>query len=753
MKRIYLFLLLFFTGGICSGQSPAPGSGISPEDYRRAESFLANNISRKIYHLEVNPNWLKDVPEFTYATNTPRGKTFYKVHIPSGTIKEAFDHERLARALSDALGKPIERKNLPFGQIEWENDRAISFITDRVTYQANLKDYTVNKTGVLPAEEVSVREVRSPDGKWVAFSRDHNLYVRSQAQEIALSTDGKPDYAYASYLGWSDIMEGENGERPENFTAVWSADGSRILTQIADLRKGRKMYLLDWSIDSLYRPKLLSYYRGGPGDTNIVCYIPVIFDINTRKMIKVDLPPLPHFIGNPLRWNKDGSFLYGLYRHRGYQRMDLICVDPRTGKVDVKFSDSSRTNVENTTEFRLLEDKGIAFITSERSGWNQVYRLDWASGSVTALTRGDFVVKKFVAIDEEKELLYFTASGKEEGRNPYFNHLYRIGFDGSGLQLLTPENAHHEVHLSPGNQYFVDNYSTARQPTISVLRSLPDGKMIKELGKADISELLAAGWDFPEIFKVKARDGLTDIYGAIWKPSGFSESDRYPLIDNSYTGPQANVFPESFRSAVFSAAQPLAEFGFAVMAVDGLGSAGRSKAFHDWSYKRLGYGLTDHVVAIRQLAAKYSWLDTTRIGIFGHSAGGYDAAHALMLFSGFYKVAVASSGDHDHRMEKAWWPEMYMGWPVDSAYHLQSNITMADKMQGKLLLVHGGIDENVNPSATFKLAEALIRAGKNFDMLIIPGSGHGYTGHYGEYFTRKRWNYFIEHLLGKQALP
>ena len=267
------------------------------------------------------------------------------------------------------------------------------------------------------------------------------------------------------------------------------------------------------------------------------------------------------------------------------------------------------------------------------------------------------------------------------------------------------------------------------------------------MGQADISGV--EGWQPPEVFTVTARDGKTTLYGALWKPTNFDPSNSYPIIENSYTGPHTQVFPRDFRRAFNN--QSLAELGFVVMQVDGLGSSGRSKAFHNYSYKNLGGNLADHIGAISQLGKRFTWLDTTRVGIYGHSAGGYDAGHAVLAYPDVYKVAVASSADHDHRMEKAWWPEMYMGWPVDSAYHLQSNITMAANLKGKLLITHGGIDENVNPSATFKLAEALIKADKQFDMLILPSQRHGY-GPYWNYFTKTRWNYFIKHLLQKDPL-
>ncbi|HSU28429.1 MAG TPA: prolyl oligopeptidase family serine peptidase, partial [Chitinophagaceae bacterium] len=400
----------------------------------------------------------------------------------------------------------------------------------------------------------------------------------------------------------------------------------------------------------------------------------------------------------------------------------------------------------------FLESWGKMIITSEKDGWKQLYLLDIKDKSLQPITRGNYYVNGAVYVDEKSKTIYFTACGKESGRNPYYQHAYRINSDGSGLTLLTPENANHDVSISPDGKYFTDNISTPDQPTRSVLRESNTGKIVKELVVANVTALKAMHYQFPEIFTATARDRVTTIYGAIWKPTNFDPLKKYPVIDQTYTGPHTHMFPQNFLSSLTRSNQALAELGFIVITVDGLGTAGRSKAFHNVSYKNMGKNLTDHVLAIKELGRKYKWIDTTRVGIFGHSAGGYDAGHAMLEFPDFYKVAVASSADHDFRMEKDWWPEMYMGWPVDSTYDQVSNITMAGNLKGKLLITHGGIDENVNPSATFKLAEALVRADKEFDMLIFPSQHHGYTGKFNDYFTKKKWNYFVEHLLGARPI-
>jgi dipeptidyl aminopeptidase/acylaminoacyl peptidase len=523
-----------------------------------------------------------------------------------------------------------------------------------------------------------------------------------------------------------------------------------------DARNGKRMYLLNYVVDSLYRPVLLSYFRDSPADTNDVMYKPVIFDVDTQKMTKIDLPEYHHYMTVELHWTPDSKYIYGLYYHRGYKKMDVLEADLETGKVKTIWTDNSKTYVEPKTQFRYLEDKGIAFITSEKSGWNQLYRLNWNTGKIHPVTHRKYVVKKILSVDTTNKKIYFTAAGREKGVNPYYNSLYKISFDGKGLKQLTPEPVDHEVSLSPGDQYFVDNSSTAIEPTVSLLRNTEDGKTVMKIDSADVKDLRKMDWRPPKVFTATARDGKTSIYGILWKPTNFDPHLRYPVIDFTYTGPQMFLFNNTFTKTVlhsydqyspyYPSAQALAELGFIVIEVDGLGSAGRSKAFHNWSYEDLGNNLKDHVRAIKQLGRKYSWIDTTRVGIYGHSAGGYDAAHALEAFNKTYKVAISESADHDWRMEKASCPELYVGWPAGENYRKQNNIAMAPKLKGDLLLIHGALDQNVNPSATFRLTEALIKAGKYFDELIIPSAHHHYLK-YHAYVTKKRWHFFVRHLI------
>jgi len=745
-KLLLLFGFLFVLPSVWAQQS------LSKQDYERALSFLWDNVNnKKAFNLFVPPNWFPDSTGMWYLYHQPGKKTFRKVESDQMKIMPLFDHKKVADILTDSLEKKVNPDSLPFNRLEYINKDLLRFRVERKTWDLDLKTYRIRQ--YREKEDLNPNESRSPDGKWIACADDYNLYIRSveSGDTFQLSYDGEKNYEYASYFGWYDIIEGEQGERPEHFAVNWSDDSRYLQAYICDLRFAEKMYLLDWSIDSLYRPKLLGYYRGSPGDTTMVHMIPVFFDVGKKERIPLDLPRNTHINSASFRWSETPGMVYMEDQKRGYQKLELSLIDLPQRKIKNLVTETSTTNIDNFS-YWLVEDEDLLFFASERSGWRQLYRYDLNKEEINPLTKGEFYVNSVEYIDEKNGLVYFMASGREPGRNPYYQHLYRVSLNGKGLRLLTPEDTHHQVSFSPDGAFFVDNYSTAQQPTRTVLCEAGSGELVLTMAEADIDSLERTGWSPPETFEAIARDGNTIIYGALWKPTHFDPSKEYPVIDNSYTGPHTQVFPKDFQRVVSTENQVLAEFGFVVIAVDGMGSSGRSKAFHDVSYKHMGYSLTDHVLAIRQLGEQYSWIDTSRVGIFGHSAGGYDAGHAVLQFPDFYKVAVASSGDHDHRMEKAWWPEMYMGWPVDSAYQNQSNITMAPNLKGKLLLVHGGLDDNVNPSATFKLAEALIKADKEFDLLIIPSQRHGYGGEYRKYFMKKRWNYFIENLQGRTPL-
>lgn len=745
MKNYYYAVLMLFLTIQLQAQKP------TLEDYQRAVSFLPENLNNKtVFNLYTQVYWFKDNSGIWFVDHDKNGKTYKTLSFKNNRVQPMFDHDKLAQELSKLAENKLESGQLSLSNIELTKDGHLKFNFESKTYILDLKTYQLQIEKEEKKEEKNEFETKSPDGKWIAYSKDYNLYIKSTTtgQEYQLSHDGKRDYEYATYYGWYDIIEGENAERPKRFRVNWSKDSKWIGADVVDFRNAEKMYLLDHSIDSLYKSKLLSYYRGSPGDTTMVHVKPVFFNVETKKEVKTNLPTGTHINSVAIEWmEKSGQLLAG-YSERGFQKEFLKLVDLNNETEETLIEETSETNIDNFW-FRKLDKKQKVIFLSERSGWRQLYMVDMITKETKPLTQGNYYINSVVHTNEDKEEIFFLASGKDPKMNPYHQLLYKVDFKGN-TTLLTPENAHHIVSFSEDGNYFVDNYSTVNHPTKTVLRLAKSGKIVAELTSADASEALAKGWQSPETFQLTAKDGKTTIYGAIWKPTNFDPTQSYPIIDHTYTGPHTQMFPKSFDRAFMN--QSLAELGFIVMMVDGLGTSGRSKEFHNYSYKNMGNNLEDHVLAITYLGEKYPWIDTDRVGIFGHSAGGFDTGRAMLAFPDVYKVGVASSADHDFRMEKAWWPEMYQGWPVDSTYHEVSNITNAKNLKGKLLLVHGGIDENVNPSATFKLAEALVNADKEFDLLIFPSQRHGYQGKANKYFTKKRWNYFVEHLKGETPI-
>jgi len=746
MKQItllFLALQLIF--------NPLYSQEVSLEDYRRAVSFLHDNYNNKTaFNLKTKINWFKDGTGLWFIDYSKNKRTYKLVDFKNKKELNLFNHNKIANALTEFSEKLIKENQLSLSNIEKRGEWNLEFKFEENSYVLNLKSYQLTLKEEKTKEEKNLYEKKSPDGKWIAYAKDYNLFIKSieSNQEFQLSNEGKRGYEYASSYDWFDKMEGENGKRPKRFFMNWSEDSNWITTNIVDTRNAEKMYMLDHSIESLYKPKLLSYYRGSPGDKTMVMLTPVFYNVKTKKEVKTSLPTTTHINSVSIEMMKKSGELLADYLERGYKKKFIKHINLNNGKEQILIEETSETNIDNFW-FNQLQKKLKVIFLSERSGWRQLYMVNLITNKISAITKGNYYINSVVHTDEDKEEIYFMASGKESNSNPYYQKLYRVNFEGE-ITLLTPENTHHSINFSKNGKYFVDSYSTINIPTRTVLRSSRSGKILTELTTADVTDLQSKGWQSPEIFQLTAKDKTTTIYGALWKPTNFDSSKSYPIIDATYTGPHTQIFPKSF-DRVFSN-QSLAEFGFIVMNVDGLGTSGRSKKFHDYSYKNMGNNLEDHVLAIKHLGQKYSWINTDKVGIFGHSAGGYDTGRAMLAFPDIYKVGVASSGDHDFRMEKAWWPEMYQGWPVDETYEEVSNITNAKNLKGKLLLLHGGIDDNVNPSATFKFAHALINADKEFDFLIFPSQRHSYVGKARNYFIKKRWNYFVEHLLNEKPI-
>ncbi|MCO4822561.1 MAG: prolyl oligopeptidase family serine peptidase [Flavobacteriaceae bacterium] len=745
MKKILILVVTLILGS-----TPFHAQEVTLDHYERAVSFMYDNYNNKTaFNLYTSVNWFKDKSGFWFIDYS-KDKMIYKtVSFKGKKVENLFNHEKLAQSLSDISKEKVKSNGISVSNIERNSNGDLTILFKEQKYVLNMETYELLKEEEQKNQS-NLLETKSPDGKWMAYTKDYNLFIKSieTDEEFQLSFKGEKGYEYASWYGWYDKMEGENGARPKRFYVNWSEDSKWIATSIVDTRNAEKMYMLDHSIDSLYKPKLLSYYRGSPGDTTMVHITPVFYNVASKKEIKTNLPRATHINSVNIRGSQESGKLYASYSERGFLKQVVKQINLNSNTEVTLIEETSNTGIDNF-DYRVLEEKDKIIFLSERTGWRQMYILDLKTNETKQLTSGNYYINSIDYIDEDNETIYFLASGKETSSNPYHQQLYKINFKGKET-LLTQENAHHQIDFSKDGDYFVDNYSTITTPTKTVFRNSKSGKIIIELTTADVSQAQAKGWTTPEPFSMIAKDGKTVIYGAMWKPTNFNSSKSYPIIDATYTGPHTQVFPKSFDRGFRN--QSLAELGFIVVSIDGLGTSGRSKEFHDHSYKNMENNLEDHVLAIKELAKRHHWIDINRVGIFGHSAGGYDTGRAMLGFPDFYKVGVASSADHDFRMEKAWWPEMYQGWPVDATYEKVSNITNAKNLKGKLLLVHGGIDDNVNPSATFKLAEALINADKEFDLLILPSQRHGYVGKSRSYFIKKRWNYFIKHLLDTEPI-
>ncbi len=721
-------------------------------DYERAERFLPWTVRRMVYETDVRPHWLGSSEKFWYSSLARAGREFVVIDPEKGTRENAFDAGKLAAALSRVLRREVKPEDLPFDDFEFNGDRsAISFNVDENRWTCTLRDYQCTRD-TEAAQRGRERRAVSPDGAWIAVVKQSNLYVRSLAngQEIQLTNDGEPDRDYATPLpSLSQLARQGQNEVYRPAVVFWSPDSRRLVAYRIDSRFSGRFTSVQNAPPNQLRPIAYTYVYPLPGEM-LATAEPFCFDLRTGQHVAIETDPIEiSFQGGPsFSWSKDNRHFRFNVTDRGWRKIEVREADAVTGKVRTVLFESSDTFIDPGATFqRFFNDDNEVLWSSERDGWNHLYLYDARTGELkNQVTKGPWVARGIVHVDTKTRQVYFTASGREPNEDPYQQHLYRINLDGTNLRLLTPENANHTISMSDGGAYFVDTYSRPDLPGMSVLRRSSDGKVVKELEKTDAEDLLKTDWKYPEPFRGIGADGKTDIYGLIWRPSNFDPSRKYPVLEQIYTGPQGFFVPKTF-AAYRNNAQSTAELGFIVVMIDGMGTAGRSKAFHAHAYKNLGgAGIDDHIAVLRQMATKYPYMDLTRVGLWGGSAGGYDSAHAMLTHPEFYKVAVSISGNHDHRMDKAWWNELWMGYPVSKEYKEQSNVTMAGNLKGKLLLIHGDMDDNVHPAATMQLVNALILANKNFDLLIVPNQGHGESTN--PYIIRRRWDYFVQNLLG-----
>jgi len=748
---IALALIAFPAALLLVGSARAQGT---LEDYQRAQKFLPGNARHLYTTGDVMPHWIEKTDRFWYRRTTLKGPEinyeFVLVDAAQNTSNPAFDHARLAESLSRATKQHQDPAKLPFDTFDFvDNGKAIRFELQNAQWTCNLDTYDCKRGESAASEEY---ESRSPDGRWIAYVENHNLFLRdtSTGTVLQLTRDGEPGWDYATPIPPLRAYVAQQTDNPKERPAVfWSPDSSKFVTYRIDSRNAGRFTSLQFVPPNQLRPRAFTLVYPLPGEV-LPQTAPIIFNVLANTCVDVKTPPLDiAFQGGPdFEWFPDNKRFHYENEQRGWKAIELREVDAETGEQKVILKESAEKYVDpGETRFRFLNNDSEIIMSSERDGWNHLYLYNARTGALERqLTKGPWVVRQIVSIDDKARRVYFLAGGREKGEDPYLTHLCSVGLDGLNLQLLTPDNANHTDSMSPDNEYFVDNASRADLPGASALRRAKDETKVRDLEAADVTELVKLGYKFPEPFQGKAGDGTTDLYGLIWKPSNFDAAKKYPIIEQVYTGPQGFFVPKTFAAAM--RLQSMAEVGFVVVMVDGRGTTGRSRAFHEFSYHNLGGSFADHVDMIKQMAAKNPYMDIARVGIYGTSAGGYGAAHAFLQFPDFYKVCVSISGDHDPRLDKAWWNELYQGWPVGADYAEQSNEELASHLKGHLLLVHGDIDDNVHPVETMRLADALMSANKSFDMLFVPNMFHGESGVHAHYLARRRWDYFVQYLLG-----
>ena len=714
-----------------------------PADAYNAADSLLRLTADKVYYGNVMPEWIGRTNRFFYENLTPAGKEFIIVDAGKLSKNKAFNQERFAESLGKETGKKFDAGKLPIRNLLF-SDRlsSFAFTYDGYNWICNLRDYSITKREKVPErparsgwdwgfrDELANDPVESPDKKWVAFIKNYNVYLRKadDKKEYQLSYDGAVGNYYSSYI-------------------QWSPDSRKLVSCKVRPAEKHIIHYISSSPEDQLQPRHYSYEYQKPGDAVPQKY-PQLFDAVSLKHIKVDDSHIPNqYAISNIKWSRNSDYFTYEYNRRGHQQYDIVKVDAESGDSKVIISERSPTFIDYSgKKYRYDAEETREIIwASERDGWNHLYLFDSSSGELkNQITSGEWVVRNVTRVDEKNRQIIFQASGKEAG-DPYFIYYYRINFDGTGLKLLTVGEGNHNASFSPDYSYFVDTWSTVNTPPVSVLRKTDDGKVLMELEKADISELLRTGVRLPEVFVSKGRDGVTDIWGVIIRPSDFDPSKKYPVIEDIYAGPHNSFVPKSFRGQATSMHQ-LAELGFIVVKIDGMGTSNRSKAFHDVCWKNIrDAGFPDRILWIKAAAEKYPYMDLERVGIYGTSAGGQNAAGAVLFHPDFYKVAVASCGCHDNRMDKMWWNEAWMGWPVGVEYSESSNVDNAWRLKGKLLLLNGEMDYNVDPSSTVQLVNALIKANKDFEYVLLPGAGHTSGGVYGE---RKRRDFFVRHLLG-----
>lgn len=734
---------------------------LTDADYARAERLLGYNTSKLVFGTSVRPTWLPG-DRFWYRNAIPEGFEFVLVDPARKTRERAFDQVKLAAALSSAADTTYDPYHLPFGTFQFTpEERGITFDVGRKHWTCDFgADRCTSETRQRSAAPPN--SVLSPDSTKAAFIRDWNLWVKDlrTGQETRLTTDGVENYGYATdNAGWI---------KSDSPILLWSPDSKKIATFQQDQRHDGMMYLVRTEIG---HPVLEAWPYPLPGDSVITMIHRVVIDLDGPRVVRLQMPPDQHRSTlcddvacgfgpgrewDDVYWSPDSKRLVFVSTARNHQKETVRVADAETGAVHDVFTETTDTWLEsgyNHVNWQPLWATNQFIWYSEKSNWGMLYLYDLGDGHlVRPITTGDWDVLQVLRVDEPSRTIWFTAAGKEPG-DPYFQHFYSVHFDGGDLRLLTPDSANHQITLAPDGRFFLDSWSTPVTPPVTDLRTA-DGRLVMTVQRSDISRLVAAGWKPPIPFTVKARDDSTELYGLMFRPTNFDPARRYPVVDNDYPGPQTGSVGTRSWVPARGDAQSLAELGFIVVQLDAMGTPMRSHAFMAKWYGDMGdNGLPDQVTGIRQLAARHPWMDTTRIGIYGHSGGGFSSADAMFRYPDFFKVGVSEAGNHDNRNYEDDWGEKWQGLLVrypngTTSYDNQANELIARNLKGHLLLAYGTTDDNVTPYPTLLVVDSLIAANKDFDLLALPNRRHGFGME--PYMIRRRWDYFVRYLMGAQ---
>ena len=734
---------LFLCAALMALLAPGAAAQGTAEDYRRAYELRDRWSADKVYYAGVTPTWINDgTHHFWYVRNTPEGRVYVMVDAGRRRRQDLFDHRRLAAELTRATGRDVQPGQLWLERLHTNagaDTLRFHYAGHRWTYD-NRRNRLTDDGPLPPAppqrhwmevdDERQAAPVTSPDGKLMAYIRENNVWVSRTdgSQPRQLSHDGTPGNYYSAYISWSP-------------------DSRMVASCRIRPAQKRYVYYVESSPRDQLQPRLHKQEYAKPGD-ELRFKVPCIFQADGSRAIipSTELFDRQYDLYGPV-WDSDSRALTFEYNQRGHQAYRVLELSAETGQVRTLINETADKYINYSRHFRHdLKDGRHIIWMSERDNYNHLYLYDRTTAQpVRQITRGPWYVRQVLRVDEEAGQIYFSANGMNPGEDPYHIRYYRIGLDGTGLTDLTPTPGTHQAWLSPDARYLVDVCSSVDSAPVATLCDARDGSEVMALEKADISRLLAEGWKAPEVFAAKGRDGKTDMWGIIIRPTNFDPTKKYPILEYIYQGPGDQYVPKTFIP-YNGYMTSIAELGFIVVMVDGMGTSFRSREFENVCYQNLrDAGLPDHIAWIKAAAQKYPYMDTERVGIFGCSAGGQESTAAVLFHPEFYKAAYSACGCHDNRMDKIWWNEQWMGYPVGPQYAASSNVENAHLLTRPLMLLVGEMDDNVDPASTMQLADALIRAGKDFELVVIPGARHTMGEAYGEH---KRYDFFVRHLLG-----